>query len=211
MAACCSALRAALRIAGSPGVSRLGRRAHLPSPEAARRPPFDGARIHRRRSVAGVQGEWHHNPEGDEYAALVESNFANWRLRVGGLVAKPLDLSLEDLKDSPHRTQITRDDCVEGWSAIGKWQGVPLSVLLYQARLLPTARFVVFHCADMYEHALDGSGQYYESIDMIDAFRPQTILAHSLNDAAQHRPRRAATAAGRAAARLQAGEVRNAD
>ncbi|PNG25274.1 molybdopterin-binding protein [Methylocella silvestris] len=122
-------------------------------------------------------------PEGEDYAALVESNFADWRLRVDGLVVKPLELSLADLHALPQRTQITRHDCVEGWSAIGKWTGVPLAAVLERAALLPAARFVVFHCADMYEHALDGNGQYYESIDLIDAFHPQSILALSLNDA----------------------------
>jgi DMSO/TMAO reductase YedYZ molybdopterin-dependent catalytic subunit len=122
-------------------------------------------------------------PEGEEYAALREGNFADWRLRVDGLVAKPLDLSLADLRNLPQRTQITRHDCVEGWSAIGKWQGVPLAIVLTQAALLPSALFVVFHCADVLEQTLDGTGQYYESIDLIDAFHPQTILAHSLNGA----------------------------
>ena len=122
-------------------------------------------------------------PEGEEYAALRESNFADWRLRVEGLVGNPLELSLTDLQKLPQRTQITRHDCVEGWSAIGKWQGVPLAVVLQRATLLPAARFVVFHCADVLEQTLDGTGQYYESIDLIDAFHPQTILAHSLNDA----------------------------
>jgi DMSO/TMAO reductase YedYZ molybdopterin-dependent catalytic subunit len=121
-------------------------------------------------------------PEGEDYVALLEGNFADWRLRVDGLVAHPLELSLDDLRNLPQRTQITRHDCVEGWSAIGKWQGVPLAIVLQRASLLPAARFVVFHCADMYEKALDGTGQYYESIDLIDAFHPQTILAHSLND-----------------------------
>jgi DMSO/TMAO reductase YedYZ molybdopterin-dependent catalytic subunit len=121
-------------------------------------------------------------PEGEEYAALLESNFAHWRLRVDGLVAKPLQLSLADLRNLPQRTQITRHDCVEGWSAIGKWQGAPLAIVLQRASLLPAARFVVFHCADLYERAADGTGQYYESIDLIDAFHPQTILAHRLND-----------------------------
>jgi DMSO/TMAO reductase YedYZ molybdopterin-dependent catalytic subunit len=123
-------------------------------------------------------------PEGEEYAALQEGNFADWRLRVDGLVAKPLEFSLADLRSLPQRTQITRHDCVEGWSAIGKWQGVPLAIVLARAALLPAARFVVFHCADILEQTLDGTGQYYESIDLIDAFHPQTILAHSLNDAA---------------------------
>jgi DMSO/TMAO reductase YedYZ molybdopterin-dependent catalytic subunit len=118
----------------------------------------------------------------DEYKALLAENFANWRLRVDGLVARPLDLSLADLRNLPQRTQITRHDCVEGWSAIGKWQGATLSSVLQRAVLKPEARFVVFHCADFLERAADGTGQYYESIDLIDAFHPQTILAHKLND-----------------------------
>src|SRR3984893_1167888 len=121
-------------------------------------------------------------PEGEDYAALREGNFADWRLRVDGLVANPLEFSLADLRNLPQRTQITRHDCVEGWSAIGKWQGVPLAIVLARAALLPAARFVVFHCADALEQTLDGTGQYYESIDLIDAFHPQTILAHGLND-----------------------------
>ena len=122
-------------------------------------------------------------PDTDEYKAMLAENFASWRLRVDGMVATPLDLSLADLRNLPQRTQITRHDCVEGWSAIGKWQGTPLAAVLQRAGLKPEARFAVFHCADFYEHAADGTGQYYESIDLIDAFHPQTILAHSLNDA----------------------------
>jgi DMSO/TMAO reductase YedYZ molybdopterin-dependent catalytic subunit len=78
----------------------------------------------------------------------------------------------------PSRTQITRHDCVEGWSCIGKWKGVPLGVLLDHARLLPGARYIVFHCAD----TMDDGGRYYESVDLIDAFHPQTILAYEMND-----------------------------
>jgi DMSO/TMAO reductase YedYZ molybdopterin-dependent catalytic subunit len=122
------------------------------------------------------------SPDSEEYAALRDNNFADWRLRVDGLVATSLDISLAELIELPQRTQITRHDCVEGWSAIGKWQGVPLAFVLQRATLLPAARFVVFHCADTLEQTLDGTGQYYESIDLIDAFHPQTILAHSLND-----------------------------
>jgi DMSO/TMAO reductase YedYZ molybdopterin-dependent catalytic subunit len=109
-----------------------------------------------------------HAPDTPEYAALQEKGFADWRLRVDGLVVKPLDLSLADLRALPQRTQITRHDCVEGWSAIGKWQGVPLAEILKRSGLQPSARFAVFHCADFYEHASDGTGQYYESIDLID-------------------------------------------
>ncbi|MEO6340083.1 MAG: molybdopterin-dependent oxidoreductase, partial [Caulobacteraceae bacterium] len=89
---------------------------------------------------------------------------------------------MADLKRLPQRTQITRHDCVEGWSAIGKWTGTPLGPLLKTVGLAPNARFAVFHCADDLEQSLDGTGRYYESIDLIDAFHPQTILAHTMND-----------------------------
>jgi DMSO/TMAO reductase YedYZ molybdopterin-dependent catalytic subunit len=89
-------------------------------------------------------------------------------------------LSLADLKALPSRTQITRHDCVEGWSAIAKWKGAKLSALLEAARPKPGARYVVFHCADPMSPA--GTDLYYESIDLEDAFHPQTILAYEMNE-----------------------------
>jgi DMSO/TMAO reductase YedYZ molybdopterin-dependent catalytic subunit len=120
-------------------------------------------------------------PDSEDYAALLEGSFASWRLTIGGLVRQPLTLSLDELKRLPSRTQITRHDCVEGWSAIGKWTGVPLGLLLQTAGVSAGARYVVFHCADDLEKTLDGTGRYYESIDIVDAFHPQTILAYQLN------------------------------
>lgn len=120
-------------------------------------------------------------PDSDEYTRLLEHGFADWRLQVDGLVQQPLSLSLSDLKRLPSRMQITRHDCVEGWSAIGQWQGVPLGRILDLARLKPGARYVVFHCADELEVTFDGSGRYYESIDLLDAYHPQTILAYGMN------------------------------
>ncbi|WP_108123933.1 molybdopterin-binding protein [Saccharospirillum mangrovi] len=122
-------------------------------------------------------------PDSREYISLHQNNFADWRLKVDGLVHRPLEFSLADLKAMPSRTQITRHDCVEGWSAIGKWTGVPLGQLLQAAGVKTEGRFVVFHCADELEKTFDGSGRYYESIDLIDAFHPQTILAYAMNDA----------------------------
>ena len=116
------------------------------------------------------------NPAGPDYAAHVASQFADWKLGVDGLVERPLALSLAQLKALPQRTQITRHDCVEGWSAIGQWTGVPLGRLLALAGMEPEAKFIVFHCADI----LSGA-KYYESIDLIDALHPQTIVAHALN------------------------------
>jgi DMSO/TMAO reductase YedYZ molybdopterin-dependent catalytic subunit len=122
------------------------------------------------------------NPDSPEYQALARNGFADWRLAVGGLVERPGSYSLADLRALPARTQITRHDCVEGWSCIGKWKGVPLGALLQQAGLKPEARFIVFSCADALEQTLDASGQYYESIGLEDAFHPQTILAYEMND-----------------------------
>lgn len=112
----------------------------------------------------------------DGYRAHFASGFVNWALRVDGLVKRPLDLPLTALKALPQRSQITRLDCVEGWSAIGQWQGPQLGTILARAGLLPGARYAVFHCAD----TMSG-GPYYESIDLIDAFHPQTILAWRMN------------------------------
>ncbi|MES2057980.1 MAG: molybdopterin-dependent oxidoreductase [Pseudomonadota bacterium] len=117
------------------------------------------------------------NPNTPDYNAMVAENFAHWRLQVGGLVARPLTLSLAQLRSMPARSQITRHDCVEGWSAIGKWQGPMLGSLLKLAGIRDAARYIVFTCADLY-----GGQPYYESIDLIDAFHPQTILAWAMND-----------------------------
>ena len=111
------------------------------------------------------------------YSRHAAAEFSGWALRVDGLVRQPLALPLSALQAMPQRTQITRLDCVEGWSAIGKWQGPQLSAILAKTGLQPAARFAVFHCADV----LDGK-PYYESIDLIDAFHPQTILAWRMND-----------------------------
>lgn len=121
-------------------------------------------------------------PQDEEYVALQAANFADYRLKIGGLVEHPFELTLDEVRAQPSRTQITRHDCVEGWSAIGKWKGARLGLLLDRAVLKPDARYIVFFCADTLEQTLDGSGQYYESIDLIDAHHPQTILAYEMND-----------------------------
>jgi DMSO/TMAO reductase YedYZ molybdopterin-dependent catalytic subunit len=122
------------------------------------------------------------NPQDPAYQAQVANGFADWKLVVDGLVEQPLSLSLAELRQLPARTQITRHDCVEGWSSIGKWTGARLGPLLYRARLKPNARYVVLYCADTLEETLDNTGQYYESIDLVDAYHPQTILAYEMND-----------------------------
>lgn len=115
-------------------------------------------------------------PGTTEYAQHVAEQFANWRLTVDGLVARPLAIPLKALRSIPHHVQITRHDCVEGWSAIAKWHGLQLSRILDQAGLSARAKYIVFHCADRF-----GEKPYYESIDLVDAFHPQTIIAWGMN------------------------------
>jgi DMSO/TMAO reductase YedYZ molybdopterin-dependent catalytic subunit len=118
------------------------------------------------------------NVDRPDYAGHVADGFARWQIPVRGLVQRPMALSMAQLRAMPQRTQITRHDCVEGWSAIGEWTGPQLGMILKAAGLRDGARFVVFRCADLYRGA-----PYYESIDLIDAFHPQTILAWRMNGA----------------------------
>jgi DMSO/TMAO reductase YedYZ molybdopterin-dependent catalytic subunit len=123
------------------------------------------------------------DPDDDAYQTFAQSGFKDWRLQVDGLVERPVQLSLGELRALPARTQITRHDCVEGWSCIGKWTGVPLSIVLQRAGLKPDARYIVFYCADSPGQWLEAADKYYESIDLIDALHPQTILAYDMNGA----------------------------
>ena len=127
-----------------------------------------------------------YRPGGPDYARHAAEGFVNWRLRIDGMVAHPLSLSVTDLRRLPSRSQITRHDCVEGWSAIGGWTGVPLALLLRAAGVRAGAKYVVFYCADNLdgEPAKGGEqspGQYYESIGLVDAMHPQTLIAYDMN------------------------------
>jgi DMSO/TMAO reductase YedYZ molybdopterin-dependent catalytic subunit len=105
------------------------------------------------------------------YGRMQDGGFADWTLSVEGLVRTPRTFSLAELKQLPSRTQITRHACEEGWTAIAKWTGVPMGAVLEAAGILPAARFVVSHSYD----------DFANSVDMLDAFHPQTILAYGMN------------------------------
>ncbi len=123
------------------------------------------------------------NPDSADYVTMASNGFADYSLTITGLVEKPMVISRDELKAMPAKTQITRHDCVEGWSCIAKWTGVPLGLVLDQAKPTLAARYAVFHCFDSIEKGLSGEVKYYESIDLIDAYHPQTILAYGMNDA----------------------------
>jgi len=117
-------------------------------------------------------------PADSTYAGLVSGNFSGYKLIVDGLVEKPQTFTLGELRALPLQTQITRHDCVEGWSAIGKWRGVRLANVLSMVRPRANARYVIFHCFDID----DQNVPYYESLDLHEAAHPQTVLALDLND-----------------------------
>lgn len=125
------------------------------------------------------------NPGTEAYGKLAASDFRDWRLEVSGLVSRALSLSLDDLVKMPSRTQITRHDCVEGWSCIGEWTGVQLSRVLALAAPKPSARYVVFYCmdpmGDTYGDSIKEAPFYYETLDLLEATHPQTLLAYRLN------------------------------
>jgi len=107
----------------------------------------------------------------ESYGRLQRKAFSEWTLSIEGRVSQPGAYSLADLQGFPSQTQITRLSCEEGWSAIAQWTGVSLSRVLTSAGILPSARFVNFY-------AYDG---VMESLDLLDAFHPQTLLAYGMN------------------------------
>ena len=111
-------------------------------------------------------------PLNDAFKRLQAAGFADWRLAVDGMVARPASFSLDQLKSYPSHTQITMLQCEEGWSYIAEWNGVPLSHVLDAVETLPQARYVVYYSIDP---------DWWESIDMADALHPQTFLAYGMN------------------------------
>jgi len=118
--------------------------------------------------ITPVNGE---PPKTDSYQRLLAGGFADWRLKVDGLVARPSTFSLAELKRLPSRSQITHRACEEGWSFIAEWSGVPLSYVLNLVGVRPKAKWVVFFAFD----------DAWDSIDMPEAFHPQTLLVLGMN------------------------------
>ena len=121
------------------------------------------------------------DPGTPEYKAHAANAFRDWRVTVSGLVDHPLSLSIDSIRAMPQRTQITRHDCVEGWSCIGEWSGPQLAPILAAAAPKPNARYAMFYCADPMTAEGDPTHMYYESLELGEAVHPQTILAHRLN------------------------------
>jgi methionine sulfoxide reductase catalytic subunit len=120
----------------------------------------------------------HFLPNSPEYDALLAGGFADYRLRIGGLVEHPQDISFADLKAMPKQSQITTHFCIQGWSGVAKWSGVPMRHILERVRPTEAARYVVF-----YSMAYGGDrGRYYD-VHPLDNMRHElTLLAYEMND-----------------------------
>jgi DMSO/TMAO reductase YedYZ molybdopterin-dependent catalytic subunit/thiosulfate reductase cytochrome b subunit len=120
-------------------------------------------------------------PRNDVYQQLAANDFDTWRLLVNGLVQQPLEFSLDELRQMPRHSQTTLHVCIQGWSYVARWAGVPIAFIMQRCRPLPNARFLVFHTLDE-KWEKPGNGYYYEAIDLEIARQPQTILAYEMND-----------------------------
>ncbi len=116
-------------------------------------------------------------PESDEWKLLVNGGFKEFRLKVGGLVEHPLSLSLADLKDLGRTENISLHHCIQGWSGLAQWRGVPMSRIVELARPKPEARVVAFFS---FGEGLYG-GVYYETQTMDNILKPECLLAYEMN------------------------------
>jgi DMSO/TMAO reductase YedYZ molybdopterin-dependent catalytic subunit len=119
-------------------------------------------------SVTPVSGR---PPKEGVYPKLLSGRFADWRLNIEGLVATPMSFSLAELQRLPATSQITEQTCEEGWSFVAEWTGVRLSEILKLAGASPRAKYVVVFPLD----------DAWDSIDMQDAWHPQTLVAYAMN------------------------------
>ena len=117
-------------------------------------------------------------PISDEWKALAANGFKDYRLKVSGLVENPVELSLEEIRALGKRTQITLLHCIQGWSGIAEWGGLPMAKLIALVRPKPEVRVAVFYS---FGEGLEG-GQYYDSHSLKNLMHPQTLLAYEMND-----------------------------
>ncbi|MCC7083834.1 MAG: molybdopterin-dependent oxidoreductase [Pirellulales bacterium] len=122
-------------------------------------------------------------PTCEEWKMLAAGGFVDYRLKIYGLIENPVELSLGDLRALPKKTQITLHHCIQGWSGVAAWGGVPLSEIIELVRPRPTAERVVFHSfGDGVDLATGTSPRrYYDSLSMANARHPQTLLAYEMN------------------------------
>ena len=116
-------------------------------------------------------------PETDEYDKLKASDFKDWKLKIHGMVEQPIELSLADIQSMRKQTQITKHICIQGWTGVAEWAGVPMRDILKLCKPHKAATYVIFWCYDYYP---DGT-QFYAGLKTSDMQDKQTILAYEMN------------------------------
>jgi DMSO/TMAO reductase YedYZ molybdopterin-dependent catalytic subunit len=130
------------------------------------------AREFDRRQISEIPIVNGHPPQNEPYERLSRGRFADWRLTIDGLVTRPSSFTLADLKRYPSTTHITQLACEEGWSFIAEWTGVALSRVLDAVGVLPQAKYVAYFSIDE---------EWWDSLDMPEAWHPQTLLTYAMN------------------------------
>ena len=123
-------------------------------------------------------------PTSDEWKSLAANDFKGYRLKVYGLVEKPIELSLDELRALGQKTQITLHHCIQGWSGIAEWSGLPLAKLIDLVRPTLNANAIIFYSFSEgieFDTGIVG-GQYYDSLSIKNAMKPQTLLAYEMNE-----------------------------
>jgi len=123
-------------------------------------------------------------PKEEDYLEMACDQFANYNLKVNGLVERQLCLTLADLRAMPKQTQITKHCCIQGWSGIAEWGGVSLHHIVGLCQPLPSARYIIFYAFDnksTSEPHAQGPGYFYGTIRIELAEDPQTIIAYEMN------------------------------
>jgi DMSO/TMAO reductase YedYZ molybdopterin-dependent catalytic subunit len=118
-------------------------------------------------------------PDSAEFSALEKDNFVNYRLGIAGLVANPQEFSYAELKAMPKQEQITKHFCIQGWSGVAKWGGVPMRHILHIVKPTPEALYAVFYS---YAEGAEG-GIYYDVHTILNMRHDLTLLAYEMNGA----------------------------
>jgi sulfoxide reductase catalytic subunit YedY len=116
-------------------------------------------------------------PEDPNWIEMSKNQFRDYKLKVYGQVSNPLQLSLDDLRKLNYESNITKHCCIQGWSGVGEWTGIPVRDILTLCQPLPSSKYIIFHS---YQKD-DGVHEYYSSLDLEEAKYPQCILAYEMN------------------------------
>jgi DMSO/TMAO reductase YedYZ molybdopterin-dependent catalytic subunit len=116
-------------------------------------------------------------PTTEDWKELAADSFKDFRLKVTGMVENPVELSLAEMRALGQQDQTTLHHCIQGWSGIAHWGGLPLAKLIEIVRPLPEAKVVIFYS---FGPGLYG-GDYYDSLSLPNALHHQTILAYEMN------------------------------